>query len=95
MDKLSMKINPKLKSDLIKYNIDLPTDRRTKSYKDIVKIYRTPELYKIYLQSKVEIAKIFKKTEDTKKKPRKKGKKTSKKSPRIFHLLGRKYCRSV
>ncbi len=66
MDRLSMRINPKLKNELLKYNINLPVDRRTTAYKDIVKRFGTPELYKIHLQSKVGIAKVLQKTEDNK-----------------------------
>lgn len=66
MNSLSMRINPKLKTELIKYNINLPVDRRTNAYKDIVKRFGTPELYKLHLQTKVEVAKVLQKTEDKK-----------------------------
>lgn len=66
MNRLSMRINPKLKNELLKYNINLPVDRRTTAYKDIVKRFGSPELYKIHLQSKVGIAKVIQKAEDKK-----------------------------
>ena len=53
-----MKINPKLRQDLIKYNLNFPTDARTKEYKAEVEKYKAPELYKLFLQSKVATEKI-------------------------------------
>jgi hypothetical protein len=61
-----MKINPKLKQDLIKFNLNFPTDARTKEYKTQVEKYRAPELYKLFLQSKVATAKIIQKEADKK-----------------------------
>lgn len=61
-----MKINPKLKQDLIKFNLNFPTDARTKEYKAQVEKYRAPELYKLFLQSKVATAKIIQKEADKK-----------------------------
>jgi hypothetical protein len=84
MDTLSMKSKvPKgLKENLKKYGIDLPTDRRTNAYKDMVKKYRTPELYKIYLETKVGIAKVAKKKEDDKIKKQQKEEQRNKESKR-------------
>jgi len=61
-----MKINNKLRQDLTKYNLTYPTDRRTKKYKAEVAKYASPELYKLALQSKVEIAKLKQKEADKK-----------------------------
>ena len=61
-----MKINSKLKQDLIKFNLNFPTDARTKEYKAQVEKYRAPELYKLFLQSKVATAKIIQKEADKK-----------------------------
>jgi hypothetical protein len=61
-----MKINPKLRQDLIKYNLNFPTDARTKEYKAQVEKYKAPELYKLFLQSKVATAKIIQKEADKK-----------------------------
>jgi hypothetical protein len=61
-----MKINPKLRQDLIKYNLNFPTDARTKEYKAEVAKYKAPELYKLALQSKVEKAKIIQRDIDRK-----------------------------
>jgi hypothetical protein len=61
-----MKINPKLRQDLIKYNLNFPTDARTKEYKAEVAKYKAPELYKLALQSKVAIEKSKQKEADKK-----------------------------
>ena len=53
-----MKINNKLRQDLITYKLNFPTDRRTKEYNTQVERFKAPELYKLFLQSKVEQAKI-------------------------------------
>ena len=65
-----MKINPKLRQDLIKYNLNFPTDARTKEYKsEVATNYKgSPELYKIALQSKVAIEKSKQKEADKKEK---------------------------
>jgi hypothetical protein len=63
-----MKINPKLRQDLIKYNLNYPVDARTKEYKAEVAKYRAPELYKLALQSKVATAKIIQRDIDRKEK---------------------------
>jgi hypothetical protein len=64
-----MKINPKLRQDLIKYNLNYPTDARTKEYKSEVAKYRgVPELYKLALQTKVATAKIIQRDIDRKEK---------------------------
>jgi len=54
----SMKINPKLKQDLNTYKLDFPTDARTKEYKTQIERFKAPELYKLFLQTKVEQAKL-------------------------------------
>lgn len=54
----SMKINPKLKQDLNTYKLPFPTDARTKEYKAQIERFKAPELYKLFLQSKVEFAKL-------------------------------------
>ena len=54
----TMKINPKLRRDLNTYKLDYPTDRRTKEYKAQIERFNAPELYKLFLQSKVEYAKL-------------------------------------
>jgi len=53
-----MKINNKLKQDLNTYKLNFPTDRRTKEYNAQIERFKAPELYKLYLQSKVELAKL-------------------------------------
>jgi hypothetical protein len=53
-----MKINPKLKQDLNTYKLDFPIDARTKEYKEQIERFKAPELYKLFLQSKVEFAKL-------------------------------------
>jgi len=54
----TMKINPKLRRDLNTYKLDYPTDRRTKEYNAQIERFKAPELYKLFLQSKVEYAKL-------------------------------------
>lgn len=63
-----MKINPKLKQDLIKFNLNFPTDARTKEYKSQVDTNHrgSQELYKLFLQSKVAIEKSKQKEADKK-----------------------------
>ena len=64
-----MKINPKLRQDLIKYNLNYPVDARTKEYKaEVAKYKNVPELYKLALQSKVATAKIIQRDIDRKEK---------------------------
>ncbi len=40
-----MRISTKLKQDLIKYNLNFPTDGRAKTFKEQVKKFKIPELY--------------------------------------------------
>jgi len=51
-------INPKLRQDLNTYKLDFPTDARTKEYKAQIERFKAPELYKLFLQTKVEQAKL-------------------------------------
>jgi hypothetical protein len=51
-----MRISAKLKQDLIKYNLNFPTDGRAKAFKEQVKKFKLPELYKLHLQSQVKLA---------------------------------------
>ena len=51
-----MRISAKLKQDLIKYNLNFPTDGRAKAFKEQVKKFKLPELYKVHLQSQVKLA---------------------------------------
>ena len=53
-----MKINPKLRKDLTTYKLNYPTDARTKEYKEQIKRFKSPELYKLFLQSQVELTKL-------------------------------------
>jgi hypothetical protein len=64
-----MKINPKLRQDLNTYKLDFPTDARTKEYKAQIERFKAPQLYKLFLQSKVEQAKL--KQKETKKQEKK------------------------
>jgi hypothetical protein len=61
-----MKINNKLRQDLTKYNLNYPIDARTKEYKTQIERFKAPELYKLFLQSKVEIEKSKQKEVDKK-----------------------------
>jgi hypothetical protein len=61
-----MKINNKLRQDLNTYKLDYPTDARTKEYKAQIGRFKAPELYKLFLQSKVEYAKLKQKEADKK-----------------------------
>ena len=54
----TMKINPKLRQDLTTYKLDYPTDARTKEYKAQIGRFKSPIFYKLFLQSKVEFAKL-------------------------------------
>ena len=54
----TMKINPKLLKDLNTYKLNYPTDARTKEYKAQIERFKAPELYKLFLQTKVEQAKL-------------------------------------
>ena len=65
----TMKINPKLRQDLNTYKLDFPTDARTKEYKAQIERFKAPQLYKLFLQSKVEQAKL--KQKETKKQEKK------------------------
>ena len=65
----TMKINPKLRQDLNTYKLPFPTDARTKEYKAQIERFKAPELYKLFLQSKVEQAKL--KQRETKKQEKK------------------------
>ena len=51
-------INPKLRKDLTTYKLNYPTDARTKEYKAQVERFKAPELYKLFLQSQVELTKL-------------------------------------
>ena len=51
-------INPKLLKDLNTYKLNFPTDARTKEYKAQIERFKAPELYKLFLQSQVELSKI-------------------------------------
>jgi hypothetical protein len=84
-----MKINPKLRQDLIKYNLNFPTDARTKEYKAEVAKYKAPELYKLALQSKVAIEKSKQKEAD------KKAKKEATKKARAEAKLRKRYIGSI
>jgi hypothetical protein len=84
-----MKINPKLRQDLIKYNLNFPTDARTKEYKSEVEKYKAPELYKLFLQSKVATEKI--KQRDIERKE----KKEANKKARAEAKLRKRYVGSV
>ena len=86
-----MKINPKLRQDLIKYNLNFPTDARTKEYKSEVDTnYKgSSELYKIALQSKVAIEKS--KQRDIERKE----KKEANKKARAEAKLRKRYVGSV
>jgi hypothetical protein len=65
----TMKINPKLRQDLNTYKLPFPTDARTKEYKAQIERFKAPELYKLFLQTKVEQAKL--KQRETKKQEKK------------------------
>jgi hypothetical protein len=83
-----MKINPKLRQDLIKYNLNFPTDARTKEYKaEVAKYKNVPELYKLALQSKVEKAKIIQRDIDRKAK-KEANKKARVEAKKLKHYIG-------
>jgi hypothetical protein len=82
-----MKINPKLRQDLIKYNLNFPVDARTKEYKAEVAKYRAPELYKLALQSKVATAKIIQRDIDRKEK-KEANKKARAEAKKLKHYIG-------
>ena len=86
-----MKINPKLRQDLIKFNLNFPTDARTKEYKSEVdtKYKGSSELYKLFLQSKVATEKI--KQRDIERKE----KKEANKKARAEAKLRKRYVGSV
>lgn len=86
-----MKINPKLKQDLIKFNLNFPTDARTKEYKSQVDTNHrgSRELYKLFLQSKVAIEKLKQKEAD------KKAKKEATKKARAEAKLRKRYIGSI
>jgi hypothetical protein len=91
-----MKINPKLRQDLIKYNLNFPTDARTKEYKAQVEKYKAPELYKLFLQSKVATAKIIQKEADKKaKKEAAKKAREEKKAEKAKAKLRKRYIGSI
>ena len=51
-------INPKLLKDLNTYKLNFPTDARTKEYKAQIERFKAPQLYKLFLQTKVEQARL-------------------------------------
>lgn len=84
-----MKINNKLRQDLITYKLNFPVDARTNEFKAQVERFKAPELYKLFLQSKVEQAKIKQRDIDRKaKKEAKKEAKQRKKQLIINRYLG-------
>jgi hypothetical protein len=84
-----MKINNKLRQDLITYKLNFPIDARTNEFKAQVERFKAPELYKLFLQSKVEQAKIKQRDIDRKaKKEAKKEAKQRKKQLIINRYLG-------
>lgn len=52
-----MRVTPKLRKDLLNYGINLPTDRRTKAYKEQLKRYKIDEVYIQHLRDMVKSAK--------------------------------------
>ena len=64
-----IKIKPKLRKYLTTYKLNYPTDARTKEYKAQIERFKAPELYKLFLQTKVEQAKL--KQKETNKQERK------------------------
>ena len=88
-----MKINPKLRQDLIKYNLNFPTDARTKEYKAQVEKYKAPELYKLFLQSKVATEKI--KQRDIDRKAKKEANKKARAEAKLLKKDLKRYIGSI
>lgn len=86
-----MKINPKLRQDLLKYNLNFPTDARTKEYKSEVEKYKAPELYKLFLQSKVATEKI--KQRDIERKEKKEANKQARAEKKVNRYIGSIYLK--
>lgn len=83
-------INPKLLKDLNTYKLNFPTDARTKEYKAQIERFKAPELYKLFLQSQVELSKIKQRDIDrkAKKEANKKARAEAKQGNKVNRYIG-------